>query len=257
MDRPKFHDHFSERACGYAKFRPHYPRELIEYLARQTKNAVERSGPWTVWEAGCGSGQLSVGLAEFFDRVIATDASADQIAQAPAHPRIEFRVARAEASGLGERSVDLAVAAQAAHWFDLDGYYAEVRRVVRPGGLVGLVVYGIHVADDPAIDNIVKQFYRQTLAAYWPPQRRLVEEEYRTLPFPLEEMPTSRFEMRERWTRDEMLGYVETWSATTALAKASGRETIDAFRDTVAAAWGDAESRRTIRWPLALRLGKV
>jgi|CXWL01.1.fsa_nt_gi SAM-dependent methyltransferase len=263
-EQAQFHDHFSERAPGYAIYRPTYPRELVDYLSDLTIGASAQSSispgeiliRGTAWEAGCGSGQLTHVLAERFERVIATDASADQIAQARPHPRAEYRVARADASGLPDHAADLAIAAQAAHWFDLDAYYAEVRRVVRPGGFVALVVYGIHVTDDPHIDRIVKHFYGQILGPFWPPQRRFVEEGYQTMPFPFDEISSPRFEMRAEWTLAEMLGYVQTWSAVGALARTKGRAEIDAFREEVSIAWGNSQTKRTIRWPLSMRLGR-
>lgn len=264
-DKDKFHDHFSQRAPGYAIYRPTYPHELVDFLSElidgrsSFSSTIRTSGSaeTIVWEAGCGSGQLSGALAERFDRIIATDASPDQIAHARPHSRVEFRVARAEESGLPDHSIDLAIAAQAAHWFDLEKYYAEVRRVMRSGGFVALVVYGIHITDDPQIDTVVKRFYSVTLAGHWPPQRRFVEEGYRTLAFPFDEISSPQFEMRADWTLAEMLGYVETWSATGALAKTQGREKIEDFRNEVSNAWGDPQSRRTIRWPLSMRLGRV
>src|SRR5207249_7256547 len=121
-----FQDHFSDKAAGYAAYRPVYPPALVDALAALAP------GRGLAWDAGCGSGQLSLLLAQRFDRVIATDASADQIAHATAHPKVEYRCAPAEASGLADGIADLAVAAQAAHWFDLPDYYAEVRRVAPP-----------------------------------------------------------------------------------------------------------------------------
>jgi hypothetical protein len=117
-------------------------------------------------------------------------------------------------------------------------------------------VYGIHVTDDPQIDKIVKHFYFDTLAGFWPPQRRMVEDGYRTIPFSFDEVPSPQFEMRVEWTLAEMLGYVETWSAVGALAKASGRARIDAFREEVSNAWSNPSLRRTVRWPLSLRVGR-
>ncbi len=262
-EQARFHDHFSERAPGYAIYRPSYPRELVDYLMDRVVGVWISANPKNkriggiAWEAGCGSGQLTHVLAERFERVFATDASADQIAQAKPHPRAEYRVARADASGLPDHAADLAIAAQAAHWFDLDAYYAEVRRVVRPGGFVALVVYGIHATDDPQIDSIIKHFYGTTLGEFWLPQRRLVEEGYRTMPFPFDEIPSPQFEMRAEWTLVEMLGYVETWSAVGALSRAKGRAQIDAFREEIAIAWGNPQTRRTVRWPLSMRLGRT
>lgn len=250
-----FHDHFSERAEGYARFRPSYPRELIEFLADQTQAAV--GVPLIAWEAGCGSGQLTAGLAERFDRVLATDASAEQLGRARPSETIEYRVARAESCGLPDASVGLAVAAQAAHWFDLKAYYREVRRVVRSGGLIALVVYGLHAMDDPILNRILQGFYGTTLSSYWSPQRQLVEEEYRTIEFPFEEIPSPRFAMQESWSLNEMLGYVATWSATASMIKAGGQDVFDEFCRTTGEAWGDPDVRRIIRWPLSMRIGKV
>lgn len=263
-DQPKFNDHFSARSPEYATYRPTYPPELVDFLfdlaakeSNRGTNSPSSDAPCTVWEAGCGSGQLTSVLARRFPRIIATDASVDQIEQTSLIRNVEFRVAHAEASELPDHSVDLAIVAQAAHWFDLAAFYAEVRRVVRPRGSLALITYGILITEGAKIDRIIKHFYHETLGAFWPPQRRLVEEGYQSLPFPFDEMPTPNFEMRADWSLAEMLGYVETWSATAALIKANGRAQVDAFRDSVAEAWRDPESKRSVRWPLSMRLGRV
>lgn len=208
------------------------------------------------WDAGCGSGQLSTLLPARFARVIATDPSADQIAQARAHPGVEYRRASAEASGLEAGSVDLAVAAQAAHWFDLPRYYAEVRRVVRPGGLLALLAYGVvHVDRD--LLAIVDRFYWQTLAGFWPQERKIVEEGYRSLPFPFSELHAPAFAMTATWSLDQLLGYVRTWSAVQAIERERGGDAYAGFARALTAAWGEPDSRRAVHWELALRLGRV
>lgn len=209
-----------------------------------------------VWDAGCGSGQLSTLLAARFPRVIATDPSAAQLAQARPHIGVEYRQASAEASGLDDGSVDLAVAAQAAHWFDLPRYYAEVRRVVRPGGLVALLAYGVvHVDRD--LSAVVDRFYWQTLAGFWPQERRIVEEGYRSLPFPFTELETPRFTMTATWSLPELLGYVRTWSALQAIERERGGEPFAGFARALGRAWGDPARPRPVHWDLALRLGRV
>lgn len=208
------------------------------------------------WDAGCGSGQLSTLLPGRFAQVIATDPSAEQIAQARAHPGVEYRQTSAEASGLAPASVELAVAAQAAHWFDLPRYYAEVRRVGRPGGLVALLAYGVvHVERD--LDSIMSRFYWQTLAGYWPPERRIVEEGYRSLPFPFPELQTPAFAMTASWSLGELLGYVRTWSAVQAIERARGKEPYAGFARALTNAWGDPAARREVRWDLAVRCGRL
>ncbi len=248
-ESPRFKDHFSQVAVAYAAHRPSYPPALVDFLARL---APARR---LAWDAGCGSGQLAVLLADPFERVIATDASGDQIAQATAHPNVEYRRAAAEMSGLPDRVADLATAAQAAHWFDLPGYYAEVRRVARPGAIVALISYGV-VAAGSEVDAVMRPFYRHVLAAYWPPERWHVDDGYRSLPFPFEELSTPSFEIQRDWGLADLIGYVGTWSAVWALERAQGQGPFATFRRELAAAWGPA-AIRMVRWPLALRVGRV
>jgi len=245
-----FEDHFSEISAAYAAHRPSYPTALVDFLARL---APPRR---LAWDAGCGSGQLSALLAGQFGRVVATDASPEQIARATPHPNVQYRCAPAEASGLTERVVDLATAAQAAHWFDLPAYYAEVRRVTRPGGIIALVSYGVLEADDD-LDRIIQPFYRHVLASYWPPERRHVDQGYRWLPFPFEELEAPALEIRLDWRLAELVGYVGTWSAVGGLEQAQGPGPFATFRRDLASAWGPATAVRTVRWPLAVRVGRV
>jgi SAM-dependent methyltransferase len=251
MTDPTFPDHFSDRAAGYREYRPTYPRELVDFLADTSP------GTALAWEAGCGSGQLSVGLLERFDRVVATDASAEQLAHARRHERIEYRRALAEDSGLPAHCADLAVAAQAAHWFDLDAYYAEVKRVARRGAVIALICYDLLSAGDD-VDPIVSHFYREVLAPYWPPERRLVEAGYRTIPFPFEEIPAPALELHADWTLEQLLGYARTWSGVRALEKARGPGAVEALGEELAPLWGDGgKATRRITWPLAMRVGRV
>lgn len=245
-----FKDHFSSVAPGYAAHRPTYPPAVVDYLAGQVQRAE------VAWDAGCGSGQLSTLLAARFPRVIATDPSAAQLAHARPHAAVEYRQASAEVSGLEDGSVDLAVAAQAAHWFDLPRYYAEVRRVVRPGGVVALLAYGVvHVDRD--LSTIVDRFYWQTLAGFWPQERRIVEDGYRSLPFPFPELETPPFAMTATWSLPEFLGYVRTWSAVQAIERERGGDAYAGFARALTAAWGDPATRRDVRWDLAIRAGRV
>jgi SAM-dependent methyltransferase len=250
-ERKEFADHFAPAADGYAAYRPSYPAALADFLARA---APRRE---LAWDCGCGSGQLSVPLAERFDRVVATDASAEQVARAAPHPGIEYRQAREGASGLPDRSVDLAVAAQAAHWFDLPAYYAEVRRVARPGALVALTVYNLVEVND-AVDHAVRRFYADVLGPFWPPERRHVELNYTSLPFPFEPIPAPPVEMRATYTLARFIAYMRTWSAVIRLEKAEGAGPMEALRRELQPLWGDAGDRaREVRWPLTVRAGRV
>jgi SAM-dependent methyltransferase len=187
---------------------------------------------------------------------VATDASEAQLARAEPDPRVEYRRATAEASGLPDSSVDLAAAAQAAHWFHLEAYYAEVRRVARPGAAVALVTYGLASAG-AEVDPVLEEFYTRTLGPHWPPERRHVEDAYRSLPFPFREVEAPGFVMEAEWGVEEVLGYVGTWSAVRALERAEGRVPLESFRRKLTEAWGGKERRRRVRWTLSLRVGRV
>ena len=162
-------DHFSVVASQYAAFRPRYPAALYQWLAA-TAARRER-----VWDCACGSGQASVDLAAYFREVINTDLSAEQLAQAPAHQRIGYRVALAEQSGLDDASCDLVTVAQALHWFDLPHFYAEARRALRPDGLLAVWCYGIATIPEHSGDALFQDFYHNVVGPYWQPERRLVE----------------------------------------------------------------------------------
>jgi SAM-dependent methyltransferase len=245
-----FPDHFSKIASSYAEFRPRYPAALADFLAGV---APARE---LAWECGCGSGQLSVDLANRFDRVIATDASADQLAQAVPHPKIEYRCATAERSGLPAGIADAVFAAQAAHWFDLPAWYREVRRVAKPESIVAAISYGNVVVEGDA-GLLVERFYGGLVGTYWSPHRKLVDEGYRDLPFPFEEIEAPPLEIRVEWDLQAFQGYVETWSAVRALVQAEGRARLESFLDELARAWGPAQRTRTVRWPIAVRAGRV
>ena len=244
-----FADHFSTIAARYATYRPHYPPELVDVLA-------DRAPAGTAWDVGCGSGQLSVALATRFARVIATDPAAAQLDAATPAPNVEYRCAPAEASGLPPRSIALVVAAQAAHWFAWPQFTAEIARVAAPGALVALVSYGILVVDDPAVNAIIAAYYRGDAWSYWPPERAHVENGYRDLALPWPAIVAPPLAMTAAWTRDELLGYVTTWSATVKLVAARGTGPLAAIGDALAAIWPGGE-RREIRWPLTVKLARL
>ena len=247
---PGFKDHFSTSSADYARYRPRYPDELADWLAAAAPSQA------LALDCGCGAGQLSTLLARRFERVVATDASASQIAHAQPHARVSYRVAPAEHSGLDDSSVDLLSAAQAAHWFDLPRFHAEARRVLRPRGCIALVTYG--VASMPgACGELLRELHDRVLGPYWPPERRLVIDGYRDLDFPFDEIAAPPLDVLARWDLDELLGYVRTWSALRQAEAALGSAPYDEFARQLRAAWGDAGVRRDIAWPLRVRAGRL
>lgn len=249
MTQP-FCDHFAPVATSYADFRPRYPRELFAWLASLVPCRE------LAWDCAAGSGQASIDLAEHFAQIVATDASRAQIDAALAHPRIDYRVAPAEASGLKDASVDLVTVAQALHWFDLAGFYAEVRRVLRPGGVLAVWTYGVLTVEGPEVDALVQHFYHDTVGPYWPPERAHVENGYRSLPFPFAEIIAPPFAMAANWTLPQLLGYFRSWSATGRFAAVNGYDPVAVLEQQLKPLWGDVERVRQVTWPLALRVGR-
>jgi SAM-dependent methyltransferase len=246
----EFKDHFSGYACEYASYRPTYPPALFELLA----SLPRRRG--LALDCATGNGQAARGLAERFERVVAIDASREQLANATPHPRVEYRLARAEETGVEAATVDLVCVAQALHWFDFDRFYAEVRRVMAPGGAIAGFTYNL-ARVVPEWDRIVDRLAYEVVAAYWPPERRWVDEEYRTLPFPFAEIPTPKLENEAYWDLGRMLLYLGTWSAVRRYLEATGRDPIKMLQDELTAAWGDPARERHVYWPMYMRAGRV
>jgi SAM-dependent methyltransferase len=253
-----FKDHFSNHAGLYAKARPHYPEALFDWVAAE---APARS---CVWDAGCGNGQASLALAQRFERVIATDPSAQQIGNAVADPRVEYRNEPRDLSAstggyhtsIDAHSVDAITVAQALHWFDLPAFLAEVRRVAKPGALFVAWCYA-NCSVTPAVDAVIAHLYDDILGAYWPPERKLVDEGYASLDIPFAPMAAPAFEMCVDWTAPRLLAYLASWSAAQRHLKATGQDAIAAITDELLAAWHAPQHARPVRWRLAMRAGRV
>ena len=244
----EFKDHFSGLAAEYAKFRPHYPDELFENLASISPRHE------LAWDCATGNGQAAVGLARHFEKVIATDASAQQIESAEPDKRISYRVAPAEASGIDSASVDLILVAQALHWFDLDAFFIEAKRVAKEDGVLAISSYNV-LEISPKIDAVIWKFYRETTGPFWPPERDLIETYYKDIKLPFAQLPPLRFEMREEWNLHQLAGYLRTWSATQKFIAARGFDPVDSVMEELGAIWNNPEQVREIKWPLHLRVG--
>lgn len=249
QEKRNFKDYFSEQAAGYASFRPRYPERLFDFLADIAPRRAQ------AWDCATGSGQAALGLAKYFDRVIASDASPEQISNATPHPRVEYRVVPAEKSGLRKGSVDLLAVAQALHWFDLPAFFQEAKRVLIPGGVIAVWCYQLFTID-PAVDRLVDRFYRGTLGPYWPPERKMVEEGYRSISFPFVERKVPSFSIESSLTLQQLGGYLRTWSATRRYIAARGEDPVTDLLSALSEVWGDPAAPRPFRAPLRLRAGE-
>jgi len=236
-------DHFSAGASGYAAHRPTYPPALAAWLAGISP------GHALAWDCGTGSGQAAVLLGAHFARVVATDASAQQIAHAVPHSHVEYRVGLESASGLDAGSCDVVTCAQAAHWLDLTSFYAEVERVLRPRGVLAVWGYA-RTRVDVAVDRVIDWFQDERVGPYWPAGREHVDAEYRTIAFPYERLDAPPFEMARRWDLRQLLAYVGTWSSVVRCREVEGTDPVDELARALAPVWPDPSDVRDVRSPI-------
>lgn len=245
----QFKDHFSAHAGEYARYRPNYPPALFAKLAglAPAHNLA--------WDCATGNGQAALALADHFDRVIATDASAEQIGHAVPHGKIDYRVEAAEQSALAPASVDLITVGQALHWFDLPNFYAEAKRVLKPRSVIAAWCYRSRIIS-AEIDAVIDRFYHDIVGPYWPPERALVDDGYHGLEFPFERIAAGDFQVTVEWNLKDLLGYFGTWSASRRYVAERGRDPREEIKHELAAEWGNADTRRRITWPLHLLVGR-
>jgi SAM-dependent methyltransferase len=241
-------DHFNGKASPlYAAARPTYPESLFNFIA------FAAPGRERAWDCATGNGQAARGLARHFTRVDATDVSAEQVAQAPSDPRVVYAVQTAESPAFEDRAFDAVCVAQALHWLDLERFYPEVRRVLRPGGLFAAWGY-VWSQVEPRFDDAFEQQVLAPLHPFWPAQNRKLWNGYRDLPFPFMPVAAPVFTIEIEWTLDQYLGYAATWSATRELQK-NRPAFLEEVRGPLAAAWGSHE-KRCVTMPLHVRVGR-
>ena len=244
-----FEDHFSRQSKQYAQHRPRYPDEIYAYLASLTPACS------LAWDCGTGNGQAAIGLANYFDKVHATDASAEQISHAYPHEKVDYYAEPAEHVSLHDSSVDLVTVAVAIHWFNFDECYREVRRVLKPNGILAAWTYSFSEIS-PELDGLVRQYYYEILSGSWPERIHYLEEEYKTLPFPFEEIIPPAFVMEINWNLIQFAGFLDSWSATQRYKAQKGHHPLDLIWHKLVGAWGDEIEQRLIRWPLHFRIGR-
>jgi SAM-dependent methyltransferase len=129
---PDWAHSFGGVADAYDRGRPSYPKDATTWLVGDD--------PATVLELGAGTGKLTQVLVDQGHDVHATDPDPAMLALLEAHlPGVRTAVAGAEEIPLADASVDVVIAAQAFHWFDLDRALPEIARVLRPGGRICLL----------------------------------------------------------------------------------------------------------------------
>lgn len=245
-----FRDHFSKQANGYSQYRPHYPAELFAYLGTLTEQHDR------AWDCATGNGQAALKLATLYNRVEATDASEQQIANAIPHEKIHYQACEATCSPFPDNHFDLVTVAQALHWFDLEKFYTEVKRASKPTGIFAAWCYGLFKVNSD-IDTLIQQFHDDTVGPYWPVGRKHITDGYASLAFPFERIRTPEFFMSQKWTLPQVLGYLGTWSAVRYYEDHHGNNPLQQFATELQSLWANPGEIREIRWPVYLHVGRV
>lgn len=243
-------DLFSTQSDLYAKYRPAYPKELYDYIISYVK---ERN---TVWDCATGNGQAAVVLADYFKKVMATDISAAQIDKAIQKENIEYLVCPAESTPFAENCFDLVTVAQAYHWIKWDMFKEEVTRVGKPGAVIAVWMYGGHRTDDEKINEIRRDFYENITSPYWESERKYVDDNYASVDFEYELLPTKEFRITLHWNRQDWLGYISTWSAVQKYSKINGHSPIPFIDEKTKDCWPENEMKNVV-FPVYLKLGRV
>lgn len=245
-----FKDYFSTQAELYAKYRPKYPQKLFEYLSSITEQHQR------AWDSATGNGQAAIGLAPYFDEIIASDASQSQIDNAEKHPKVTYFVAKAEQSDLPSHSVDLIVAATAIHWFDLPAFYDEVKRILKPGGVFAAWQYSTPLFTEQ-VDEVIKYWYTQIIGKFVAPEISKAIDFESKIEFPFERIQTPNFDFELNWNLDDLVNFLLTWSCTQSFIKEKNSNPIDIVMEDLKKAWGSKDKRIMSRWKLYLKAAKV
>lgn len=242
-------DYFSTHSSIYAAFRPTYPNALYEFIFKHVKEKGK------VWDCATGNGQVASYLADHFDEVYATDISQQQLNNAIESDNIFYSISPAEKTSFANHEFDLITVGQALHWLNLEAFYTEVKRVGKKDSV--LAVWGYERCSvNSEIDKLFSDFYNNIVGPYWDPARKLIENEYRDIEFPFEEIATPKFEIKVEWTLEHYTGYLSSWSATQKYIKANGADPLPELIDKLKPHWESGQVQ-SITFPVFLRLGKI
>jgi len=246
-------DYFSSQANTYRRFRPSYPEGLFEFLSKELHSGC------LIWDCATGNGQAAMQFDQRF-KVVATDQSSSQLSYRSFSSNILYAQAKAEHAPFGDRSVSLVTVAQALHWFDFDAFYREVRRVLKSGGMIAAWTYSFLSASPQLgsdIDECVRSFYYDVVGAYWPPERRWVDQLYETIPFPFDDIQAPDFYLDLSWNLNELIGYLSSWSSVAQYIKSTNTDPIPDLERQLAQLWGDPQVKKAMKWKLGLKIGKT
>ena len=243
-------DLFSKQSDLYARYRPGYPKVLFDHILSFVKDKN------IAWDCATGNGQAAIALADHFKKVIATDISPAQIEKAKARDNIEYLVCAAESTPFDENTFDLVTVAQAYHWIKWNKFRDEVIRVCRPRAVIAVWVYSNQTTGDKKVDDAVHAFYENVTRSYWDDERKFVDEMYSTVEFDYELLPPKIFETILEWRREDLVGYISSWSAIQKFIKVNGHSPVPLIEKEINELWPEGEIKK-VTFPIYLKAGRV
>ncbi len=244
-----FKDNFSKQAEIYARYRPTYPPALFHFLRTLTEKhdlAVD---------CGTGNGQAAVALTEFYKTIVAVDPSIEQLKHASNHSQISYYERSAHQLPVSDGTTDLITAATAMHWFDLNKFYPEVKRVLKKDGILAIWGYTVQKIE-PFLDDLLHDFQFKTLKDYWAPENQIVVNEYKNISFTYDEIECPDFCAEKIFDLDDLIGYINTWSAVQKFLQKNNYNPTDELRDELLDYWKTPQNKKRVEWKIAMRVGR-
>lgn len=236
-------DNFSSQSASYEKYRPDYPPGLYDRIFGHVKNFDH------AWDCATGNGQAAKQLATAFKRVEATDISLRQLENAHQAPNIHYHNCPAESTIFNDNQFDLVTVAQALHWFDFDRFFKEVKRVLKPSGVLAVWTYDL-LTISPEIDALIADFYRNIVGPYWDEERRYVDNQYQEIDFPFQRVLKNSLYIYKHWSLTTLTGYIQTWSSVEKYKKINRKNPVADLQSRLSQVW--TESKRRITFPITL-----
>ncbi len=243
-----FKDNFSKLSEVYVKYRPSAPAELFAYLQTLTP------GHDLALDCGTGNGQAAVQLAAYYEKVVATDPSAEQLQHAAQNERVEYKAHRAEDAVLEAGSADIVTVSQALHWFDFDAFFGEVKRVLKPGGILAVWAYPLPEIT-PELDGEIRHFHEDVVGEFWQYENRMIDKAYANIPFPFPEIDAPAFRIQKEFSFDDLIGLLYTWSAVLKYREHHGTDPVAIAEPKLRELWGNSGTL-TVTWNIILKIGK-
>jgi SAM-dependent methyltransferase len=241
-------DRFSAQARSYATFRPAYPAALYDFIMTKVNDTK------AAWDCACGNGQVAKDLSARFEKVYATDHNENQLANAVKKENIIYSLTAAENTPFADQQFDLVTVGQALHWFDRPAFFNEARRVLKPGGVIATWGYSL-LSINKEIDHTINHFYTRIIGPYWDKERKLIDEQYKTVEFPFQKIDVPEFEFSFEWNVDELIGYISTWSSVQKYIEQNNSDPLQLIATDIRKLWG-VEKRR-VSFPLFVLMGRA